>query len=308
MKKGYETVFIIGYGAIGKVLAVCLTLAGRKVIILRGSIDTGESTTKHIKVEMSDGSINEADITVDSLSNYNELDGLIILANKSFGNEDLAYRLKNKAGASPIVVMQNGLNVEQSFIDESIQNIYRCVLFATSLNVSDHDVRFRPVSSSPIGLVQNETDDLIAIVETLSTPSFQFHTDVQIQAAAWKKTIVNCAFNSICPLLNIDNGIFHRDERALALAQTVVEECNAIALASGVVLDTSELLKLAVDISKSADGQLISTLQDLNNGRQTEIRSLNLAIAAIAAKLGMQEKVKVTESLGKMIQIKESLV
>lgn len=63
-----------------------------------------------------------------------------------------------------------------------------------------------------------------------------------------------------------------------------------------------EIMEQLLAISKRSDGQLISTLQDIQAGRKTEIESLNLEIARIAA--SMQVKVPKTELLGKMILAK----
>ena len=40
-----EPIYIIGAGAIGKVLAVCLSNNGKTAVLLRGSVDNGESAT-----------------------------------------------------------------------------------------------------------------------------------------------------------------------------------------------------------------------------------------------------------------------
>jgi len=45
-----EPVYIIGAGAIGKVLAVCLSNDGKKVVLLRGSVDNGERHKETISV------------------------------------------------------------------------------------------------------------------------------------------------------------------------------------------------------------------------------------------------------------------
>jgi len=48
-----EPVYIIGAGAIGKVLAVCLVNDGKKVVLLRGSVDHGETHRENIRVTLS---------------------------------------------------------------------------------------------------------------------------------------------------------------------------------------------------------------------------------------------------------------
>jgi len=81
-------VFIIGCGAIGKTLAVFLKLSGRDVILLRGSVDDGSHYTERIQVVLNDQSVLEGEIDISTLSNFAELEGVVVLANKSYGNEN----------------------------------------------------------------------------------------------------------------------------------------------------------------------------------------------------------------------------
>src|SRR6266852_2109803 len=111
-----EPVYIIGAGAIGKVLAVCLSNDGKKVILLRGSVDNGETYRENINVTLPSQEISEAEVTIDTLGNYRSLEGLVVLCNKSYGNAALADALKHKIGYSPVVLLQNGLGVEQAFM------------------------------------------------------------------------------------------------------------------------------------------------------------------------------------------------
>jgi 2-dehydropantoate 2-reductase len=65
-----------------------------------------------------------------------------------------------------------------------------------------------------------------------------------------------------------------------------------------------ELMDQIRRISKASDGQLISTLQDIKNGRQTEIESLNLEIARVGSAMRPELLLPKTEMLGKMILVK----
>src|SRR5450432_1900333 len=98
-----EPIYIIGAGAIGKSLAVCLSNDGRKVVLLRGSVDNGETHRENIRVTLSSQEVIEAEVTIDTLGNYRSLEGLVVLCNKSYGNAALANALKQKIGHSPIV-------------------------------------------------------------------------------------------------------------------------------------------------------------------------------------------------------------
>jgi 2-dehydropantoate 2-reductase len=120
----------------------------------------------------------------------------------------MAKNLIGKAKNYPIVFLQNGLNIEDSFVELGFTQLYRCVLFATSQAISQNEIRFRPVAPSPIRIIKGSTEVLQHIVSGITTNVFSFVAEANIQIVIWKKVITNCVFNSICSLLEIDNGVF----------------------------------------------------------------------------------------------------
>jgi 2-dehydropantoate 2-reductase len=299
-----DTIFIVGRGAIGKALAVFLTLNKKRVVLLRGTVDDGSHSTEDMQVTLNDGTALKAAVEVTTLNAFSDLRGMVVLTNKSFGNKDLATSLKKKISASPVVLLQNGLGVEQPFIGNNFPAVYRCVLFVTSQNLDDHSVRFKPVSACPIGVVKGNEADLDQVTTTLTTQYCQFRNEVNIDVVVWRKAIINCAFNSICPLLDIDNGIFHRDPQVLAIAKRVINECLVVARMKGISLNADEVVENLLLISRSSDGQLISTLQDIRKGLPTEIDTLNFEIARIAKEFGIENQVKETSLLGELTKLK----
>ena len=299
-----QNIYIVGAGAIGKVLAVFLTLEGKDVTILRGSIDNERKHTEKIVIELKNAEKIESEIEVSTISNISIIDGIAILTNKSYGNQDLSEKLENKIGNSPIILLQNGLNIEKTFVDKNFPEIYRCVLFATSQPIIENKFKFKPVSVSPIGTIRGNTGHLLEIVERMNTSYFQFRADHTIQPIIWTKTIINSVFNSVCPLLESDNGIFHRNEMALNIAKRIVSECVSIAEKAGVSLNIDDVMENLLLISRFSDGQLISTYQDIISKRRTEIDTLNFAIVEIAKELGEEKKTKETQLLGELTKLK----
>ncbi len=302
-----EKIYIIGAGAIGKALAVSLKLNGKDVVILRGSVDGDSHHEEKIILLLSDGSEIEATIEFNTLSNFTELNGLIVLTNKSNGNATLAGKLKDKIKNSPLVILQNGLGVEQPFIDNGFSEIYRCVLFVTSQNIAENKIRYKPVAVSPIGIIKSKVTTLDSVVALIDSLNFKFKTETGIQKIIWEKAIANCVFNSICPLLETDNGIFHRKSEVFAIAQRVIKECVVVAKKNGMDITENEIEKLVLTISKLSDGQFISTLQDIRNKRKTEIDTLNFEIARIADGLHLGNLVQETKLLGELTKLKSEL-
>ena len=163
------------------------------------------------------------------------------------------------------------------------------------------------MSVCPIGIVKGNADQLKHITTSLSTRHFEFRTESNIDDVIWKKAIINCAFNSICPLLETDNGIFSSDDEALAIAKRVIDECMIVARQKDILLDADEIMKNLLLISKSSDGQLISTLQDIRNKQPTEIDTLNFEISRIAEAAGIPDQVRETKLLGELTRMKSKL-
>ncbi len=301
-----ETIYLLGSGAIGFPLAAYLSNAGRRVVAVRTSRHDVPRSTITVTVQHGAQRIQAAIETV-SLAGLTQLSGIIVVATKAYANEALAQALKARGATGPLVLMQNGVGVERPFLAAQFAPIFRCVLYVTSQALAEYEFAFRPVTASPIGLINGSEEELQRCVEALTTEAFPFRSEASIQREVWKKAIVNCVFNSICPLLDVDNGIFARDETAANLAREVVRECVTLTDRLDLGLSEHELMEQILLISKRSEGQLISTLQDLRHGRPTEIAYLNLEIARIAASLEPKLLLPRTELLGQMIVAKSSL-
>ncbi|GAB4431654.1 MAG: 2-dehydropantoate 2-reductase [Chloroflexi bacterium OHK40] len=300
------TIFILGAGAIGFPLAAHLTSAGRQVVAVRTSQGDLPQRTVVVTVE-ADGEPLRVPVETISLAGLQRIEGIIVVTTKAYANATLAQALRARAATGPLVVMQNGVGVERPFLDAQFPELYRCILYVTSQAVGDSAFVTRPVTASPIGIVRGSEAGLLRCVEALTTEALPFRAESHIQREIWKKAIVNAVFNSICPLLEVDNGTFARDEASAALARQVVRECVALTERLGLDLGEAELLEQLLAISRRSDGQLISTLQDLRAGRPTEIESLNLEIARVAAALEPALAVPQVELLGRLVAAKAAL-
>lgn len=300
-------IYIVGAGAIGRALAVFLKQDKKNVVLIRGNVDGLETSVERISVGFPDGSKFTQEIDVKTFSVLDTVDGIVVITTKSHANSIIAGKLSLKGTSFPLILLQNGLNVEQPFIEQGFSQIYRCVLFVTSQYAAGNEITYKPVAASPVGLVKGDIAQLKTVVKQLDNAWFAFKFEPDIQTVIWKKVIINCVFNSVCSLLNVDNGIFFRDSRVLEIAKRVIGECIGIAERCNVLLNAEEVLATLLAISRSSDGQLISTLQDINYKRPTEIGTLNLEIARIASALGVDDLVKETRLLGELTALKSAI-
>ena len=298
-------IYIVGSGAIGKALAVFLKLENRDVVLVRGSVDHQPEEENTITVHGQDEQVFRQTIKTTTFSHLSEINGIVLIATKAFGNAAIAKKLQQKEGDFSIVLLQNGLNIERPF--EDFEKVYRCVLFSTSQVTGAHEVSFKTVTESPVGNLDGDNAGTEGIIQHIHTSHFGFRSEPDIETIVWNKAIINCAFNSICPLLETDNGIFQRNSEVFELAQTIIGECVTVAEQYDIKLDQKEIEKTLLLISQRADGQLISTYEDIRNQRRTEIDSLNLEVARMADEINMPELVPATRTLGEMIRMKSEL-
>ncbi len=307
IKNDTDTIYILGAGIIGLALAAHLVNNDKKVIL--GRTSTHDRPQGSVIVKVKDNKHNDIQARVDviSLAKLSNLDGIIIITAKAYANELIATHLKEKKTNSPIIIMQNGIGVEQPYRQAGFTEIYRCVLYSGGQKTDTYEVQFRSIKSSPIGIIAGNEDTLQACVEQISTTGFTFHAELRIQAEIWMKGIINSVFNTICPLLETDNGIFFHDSRVAEMAKDIINECIKVAQALNIDLNQQELMEQVLTISEGSAGQLVSTLQDIQNQRETEIGSLNLEIARIADTVSPKVDVSNTKLLGEMIRIKASM-
>ena len=297
-------IYIVGSGAIGKALAVFLKRENKNVKLVRGSVDNIPDTENEVTVIGKHETLKER-ITTVTFSTISAIHGIVLITTKTFANTIIAKKMSAIGGNFSIVLLQNGLNIGHPF--QNFGSVFRCVLFSTSQVTGDNAVTFKSVKASPIGNIEGKNEGVENLIDQINTAQFEFRSEPDIVKSVWKKTITNCVFNTICPLLEIDNGIFYRNPEAEKLALTIIAECVLIAELQGVFLDKEEIKENLLLISQKSDGQLISTYMDILNKRPTEVESLNLEIAKIADEIGRPELVEKTRVLGQLIQIKSTI-
>jgi 2-dehydropantoate 2-reductase len=127
-------------------------------------------------------------------------------------------------------------------------------------------------------------------VLTLSAAGLQARVAADARAVIWAKVAFNCVMNSLCAIASIPVSALGLYEGFDAVASAILGEVAAVARAEGVTVDTAAALRLMkAQFDPAASGShLASTLQDLMNGRPTEIAHLNGAIASRASAHGIE--------------------
>jgi 2-dehydropantoate 2-reductase len=154
-----------------------------------------------------------------------------------------------------------------------------------------------PWAAGP-GAVGVATEAAERIAQALYGAGIVVRTSPSALEVIWAKVAFNCVMNSLCSIGSIPVSALARYDGFDELAASVLDEVAAVARSEGVTVDTAAALRLMrAQFDPSASGDhLASMLQDLMNGRPTEIAHLNGAIAARAAARGVDAPVNTTIS------------
>lgn len=151
-------------------------------------------------------------------------------------------------------------------------------------------VRFGGMGQTRMGFIepveapaQKKLSDLAALLNDAGLPT---ETTPDIQGPIWNKLLVNVGINALTALYGCENGGLLENDEALARLEAAVLEGSRIARALGIDI-TPEPVLAVLDVCRATRHNISSMLQDIRAGRKTEIDSINGALVAKAADLGL---------------------
>jgi 2-dehydropantoate 2-reductase len=129
-------------------------------------------------------------------------------------------------------------------------------------------------------------------------------TDVSpdVRVALWEKLAINCAFNALSAIPQIQYGELMAFPGVADVMRDVIDECREVAKASGILL-SAHLDAVARRIAQTMASQRSSTAQDMAAGKRSEIDHLNGYIAHRGEALGVP--VPVNRALWVMVRLLE---
>jgi 2-dehydropantoate 2-reductase len=237
---------------------------------------------------------------------------LVLITVKAYDTERAAREIKKIAGPKTLLLsLQNGLG--------NIETLHRyfskkCVLagriiFGVEMPAPAHVKVTVMAEPSAIGEtfktgMSPRVSKIAALFNEAGIPSAACP---DVKALLWAKVIYNCALNPLASLLGSHYGFLMEKELTRMLMDEAVGEIYAVAKKARVHLKPETAEKyLALFYSKLVPrtyNHHPSMLQDLRNGKKTEIEALNGAIARIGKKNSVPAPVNAM--LAEMIRQKE---
>lgn len=287
-------IVVIGAGAMGGLIGTRLAVTGHHVTLY----DTWD---EHVAaIERSGMLITEYDdsilrFRIPATTTPPALDGvdLVLVFVKSYHTASALRPFAARLPADTFVLsLQNGLG-NLDLIRAALPGHERIILGTTAHGAAllgPGRLRHTGKGATMIGdpaQPGNRRFDLTPISRALTRAGFETTVAENIHTAIWDKLIVNVAINALTALTGLRNGELLDDPELQPVIAQLVDESVNVMRAAGVPVGTHDHLAYARKVMRDTATNYSSMLQDVRNGRRTEIDSINGAVTRLGAELGV---------------------
>lgn len=295
-------IVIVGGGAIGRLFAASFVKGSNDVTVVDSNPEVvKEMQRKGIGVMGSKAeSFNEVDfVPVNAVSDPRSIKecDLVLLTVKSFATriaaESAGHLVKPD---SPIVFMQTGLG-NQGILREMfpVKAIIAGLTFMSGTALGNSGVRQGRWGMTFLGelgevgeLTGAVTPRLKKICQVFNESGIETKWSHKIIGRLWAKVITYATLNTLTSIFKVPNGRLLENDESILLVKQLLAEGEAVAKARGVEPIVDDLYDLFVNVVNESSNNLSSMLQDILNGRPTEIEAQSGAIAKYAEKFGIE--------------------
>lgn len=304
MKK-IQKAHLIGLGAVGATYASIVHKAKDSPIKI---IVNEERAKRYEKGVLINGEKIHFNLALENKTN--EKAELIILAVKAHHLEKAIEAIRPFVGNDTILLpLLNGITSEEilakAFGKEKILHGFCVALDSTKIQ---EEIKFS--SSGRIvfgaGFEENSKQEknLEAVKAFFNETNIPYTKAEDILREKWWKFMMNVGINQISSILGASYGIFQKQKEARELVKDACLEVLAIAKAKNIALSESDIDGFFPIIDGLSPQGKTSMLQDIEQGRKTEVELFSETVIALGKELGV--KTPVNAILYKMIRVLEN--
>lgn len=276
---------VLGAGAMGSWFGGRLALAGHDVRLLT-------TNELHIAAVKKDGLQMRSGQTVSvvkpQIGRPDEFDAsveLVLALTKTFQLDSAMQSIAATVGnQTAILSLQNGLgNAEMLANHVGPNNVWVGVTMLPVDKIAPGIVEAVGQGTTWFGRAEPTTTEKAgkmtdAIAKVFDSTDLDVRHDAEIQKRIWAKVAFNVGMNAVCALANGSPGLIGEYTGARQLVRSAAAEAVAVARAEGVTIDVESVYD-TIDFACREHGDHIpSMLQDLMQGRRTEVDALNGAV------------------------------
>lgn len=287
---------IVGAGALGGTIGAVMTLNGAQDIWL---VEVDKARVELIQKEglnitLPDGSKHNVRVKITSNPEEVGICDVVQISVKGFHTESAVLMSKPMIGPDTYLLsVQNGLgNLEIIAKYVGPERTIGGVTAHSAQLLGPNEIRYvGGMGYIYVGRIDAKEDPKVnAIAEFLTR--YGFKTDVSkepVEIPMWRKLIANVACNAFLAVTGMTGNEALACEDAKDFIKTVAEEMAKVARAKGFTFDVfNNPGEFALKALSGVKDNKVSTLQDLEAGRKTEIDNLNGAIVELGKKFGIE--------------------
>jgi 2-dehydropantoate 2-reductase len=278
MKNKISAVAVIGAGAVGSYFGGLLARAGYDVTLI--------ARQDHVKAIQENGLYMECQsfqerVSVKASTEYQAIKNadLILFCVKSPDTESVAKEIKPYLSEDSIILsLQNGVDNAERIRAVLLNPVYPAVVYvATGMAGLGHVKHFGRGELVIGDLEGNEAclDQLNMLQEYLKKGNIPCSISKNIKHDMWLKFLVNCSYNAISGIGQIEYGQMVQSTHINTLIEQITKEFLAVAGKEGLNITLEQAILANEQIAKTMTKQKSSTAQDLMKFKKTEIDFLN---------------------------------
>ncbi len=281
-----KQVAVMGAGAVGCYYGAMLARAGHQVTLIGRAQHVQAVRRSGLRLQAADI---DQHIPLEASTEPDAVRGarLVLFSVKSTDTEAagqaMAPHLERDAA---ILTLQNGVDNAERLAATLGREVIPAVVYVAVEMAGDGHVRHHGRGELVVGRGGGSK----AIVEAFGAAGIPVEISDNVAGALWAKLIVNCAYNALSAITQLPYGRLVQGAGVPAVMRDVVDECLALAQASGVKVP-GDMHETVRRIAQTMPGQYSSTAQDLTRGKKTEIDHLNGFVVRKGEALGVRTPV-----------------
>ncbi len=293
-----ESIAVMGAGAVGCFYGGMLARAGHEVTLIGRAqhVDAVRKSGLRVQTNTFDESV-----TMQASTDASAVRGakLVLFCVKSPDTEAAGAALApylHKDAA--ILSLQNGVDNAERLAATLGRDVIPAVVYVATEMAGPGHVRHHGRGELVIG--PSPSSERIAAA--FGAAGIPVEVSGNVAGALWAKLIVNCSYNALSAITQLPYGKLVQGEQIPAVMRDVVDECLAVARASGVTVP-GDMHDTVARLASSMPNQFSSTAQDLARGKRTEIEHLNGLVVRKGEGVGLSSPVnRVLVSLVKALE------
>jgi 2-dehydropantoate 2-reductase len=307
----FKHIAVVGAGAVGSFYGAMLARAGHRVTLIGRPAHVDAITRNGLKLDLATSSTTEI-IQIEASTELSSLHiaDLVLFCVKSTDSASVALQIAPHLSPNALIMsLQNGVENSNLIAKQVANVVIPCVVYVATEIPAPGCVKHHGRGDLVIGAMlasrlRDPQKTLQEIVELFDSAQVPVQISPNVMAELWSKLMINCAFNAISGLAQIQYGKLAALEPVRSTQTALVKEVIAVAHADGIHLSETVALQAVEQISVTMGSQKSSTAQDMARSKLSEIDHLNGFIVRRGQALGVATPVN--QALFALVKLVES--